>query len=229
MLRKDLAIHTFRDLLEHYPLRHIDKTNVSLIGHITPETDFIQVNGRLLHCEILGEKRTRRLTAQIQDSSGSMELTWFQGINWVEKLLHEGEYYLVYGKPGFFNGKLQMSHPEIESVKEAKADGKPFLEPIYPTTEKLKVRGLNARQIGKLTYALISQISVKDVPENLPESILGKMQLISRFQAFRQIHFPKSVHEYNDAVRRLKFEELFIAQVRLNIIRVHRNHHNHGT
>ena len=228
MLRKDLNIHTFRDLLEHYPLRHIDKTNVSLIASITPETDFIQVTGRLLQCEVLGEKRTRRLVAQIKDSSGTLELTWFQGINWAEKLLREGEYYLVYGKAGFFNGKPQISHPEIELVKEAKADGKPFLEPIYPTTEKLKARGLNARQIGKLTYALISQLSEKDVPEILPQSIIQQMRLIPRFQAFRQIHFPKSVQEYHEALRRLKFEELFIAQVRLNIVRIHRNHHSRG-
>jgi ATP-dependent DNA helicase RecG len=228
MLRKDLNIHTFRDLLEHYPLRHIDKTNVSLIASITPETDFIQVTGRLLQCEILGEKRSRRLVAQVKDSSGTLELTWFQGINWAEKMLREGEYYLVYGKAVFFNGKPQMPHPEIELVKEAKADGKPFLEPIYSTTEKLKARGLNARQIGKLTYALVSQLSEKDIPEILPENIIQKMRLLYRFQAFRQIHFPKSMQEYNDALRRLKFEELFIAQVRLNIVRIHRNHHSHG-
>jgi len=228
MLRKDLNIHTFRDLLEHYPLRHIDKTNVSLIGSIAPETDFIQVTGRLVQCEVLGEKRTRRLVAQVKDSSGTLELTWFQSINLIEKILHEGEYYLVYGKAGFFNGKPQMSHPEIELVKEAKADGKPFLEPIYPTTEKLKARGLNARQIGKLTYALMSQLSDKDVPEIIPLNIIQKMRLIPRFQAFRQIHFPKSIQEYNEALRRLKFEELFIAQVRLNIVRIHRNHQSRG-
>ncbi len=229
MLRKDLSIFTFRDLLEHYPLRHIDKTNVSLISSITPETDFIQVTGRLLYFEIIGEKRARRLTAQVKDSSGTLELTWFQGINWVEKMLKEGDYYLVYGKAGFFNGKLQMSHPEIEAVREAKADGKPFLEPIYSTTEKLKVRGLNARQIGKLTYALISLLQEKDIPENLPENIIHQLQLVSRFTAFSQIHFPKSVKEYEDALKRLKFEELFIAQVRLNIIRINRNHHSRGS
>ncbi len=228
MLRKDLNIFTFRDLLEYYPIRHIDKTKVSLISFITEETEFIQVSGRLVYQEVLGEKRARRLIAHLKDSSGTLELTWFQGINWVEKILREGEYYLVYGRPSFFNSKPQMSHPEIELVSDAKADGKAFLEPIYSTTEKLKVRGLNGRQIGKLTYSLISQLTEKDVPEILPDFIVNHLRLSSRLTAFQQIHFPKSVQEYAEALKRLKFEELFIAQVRLNIVRINRNRSSKG-
>ena len=228
MLRKDLNILTFRDLLEHYPIRHIDKTKVSLISSITEETDFIQVNGRLVFMETIGEKYAKRLVAHIKDSTGTLELTWFQGINWIEKILKEGEYYLVYGKPSFFNSKPQITHPEIELVSDAKADGKAFLEPIYSTTEKLKVRGLNGRQIGKLTYSLISQLSEKDVPEILPDYILSDLSLVPRFTAVQQIHFPQSARQYGEALRRLKFDELFIAQVRLNIIRISRNRASRG-
>ena len=228
MLRKDLNIFTFRDLLEYYPIRHIDKTKVSLISSVTEFTEFVQVSGRLVFYEITGEKRARRLIAHIKDSTGTLELTWFQGINWLEKMLKEGEYYLVYGKPSFFNSKAQMSHPEIELVSDAKADGKAFLEPIYSTTEKLKVRGLNGRQIGKLTYALISQLSERDVPEILPDYIINEIKLLPRSQAFWQIHFPKSAQQYGEALKRLKFDELFIAQVRLNIIRINRNRTSQG-
>ncbi len=228
MLRKDLIIFTFRDLLEHYPIRHIDKTKISLISSIAPETDFTQINGRLLSFEIIGEKRARRLTAQVKDSTGTLELTWFQGISWVEKLLKEGEHYLVYGKPSFFNGKPQMSHPEIELISDIKAEGKPFLEPVYSTTEKLKARGLNARQIGKLTYSLISQLTEKDLPEILPDFIMKSLRLLSRLTAFQQIHFPKSVQQYGEALQRLKFEELFLAQVRLQLIRINRNRSSRG-
>lgn len=223
MLRKDLNILTFRDLLEHYPIRHIDKTKVSLISSIDSETEFTQVSGRLVYVEIMGEKHSRRLIAHLKDSSGTLELTWFQGINWIEKLLKEGEYYLVYGKPSFFNGKAQMTHPEIEAVNDAKADGKAFLEPIYSTTEKLKARSLNGRQIGKLTYTLLSQLSVKDLPEILPEFIIKNLNLVPRSAAFQNIHFPPSLQHYFEAVRRLKFEELFLAQIRLNIIRINRH------
>lgn len=228
MLRKDLNIFTFRDLLEHYPIRHIDKTKVSLISSITADTDFIQVNGRLVFFEITGEKRSRRLIAHLKDSTGTLELTWFQGINWIEKLLKEGEYYLVYGKTSFFNGKPQISHPEIESVSEAKADGKAFLEPIYSTTEKLKVRGLNARQIGKLTYSLISQLSERDVPEIIPSEIVANFPLVPRLAAFQQIHFPSSQKQYEEALHRLKWEEFFIAQVRSNITRLNRSRASRG-
>ncbi len=228
MLRKDLSILTFRDLLEHYPIRYIDKTKVSLVSSITPETDFTQVSGRLVFFEITGEKRSRRLIAHLKDSSGTLELTWFQGINWIEKILNEGEFYLVYGKTSFFNGKPQMSHPEIELVSDAKAEGKAFLEPIYSTTEKLKVRGLNARQIGKLTSALLSQLSERDMPEILPEQIVTNLRLLPRLTAFQQIHFPTSQRQYEEALRRLKFEELFIAQVRLNITRINRNRSSRG-
>ena len=228
MLRKELSLFTFRDLLEHYPIRHIDKTKVNLISSILPETDFTQVSGRLLSFEIMGEKRARRLTAYLRDSSGIIELTWFQGINWVEKILKEGEYYLAYGKAGFFNGKPQISHPEIELISETKKEGKPFLEPIYSTTEKLKVRGLNARQIGRLTYTLLSQLTDRDVPEILPEIIVKKLHLVPRLTAFQQIHFPASQQQYDDALRRLKFEELFLAQVRLHILRVNRNRSSRG-
>ena len=223
MLRKDLNILAFRDLLEYYPIRHIDKTKVSLISSIDSETEFTQVSGRLVYVEVMGEKHSRRLIAHLKDSTGTLELTWFQSINWIEKILKEGEYYLVYGKPSFFNGKPQMTHPEIEAVSDAKADGKAFLEPIYSTTEKLKARGLNGRQIGKFTYTLLSQLSVKDVPEILPHSIIQNLNLVSRFAAFQNIHFPPSAQHYSEALRRLKFEELFLAQIRLNIIRINRH------
>lgn len=228
MLRKDLSIFTFRDLLEYYPIRHIDKTKVALISSISEATDWVQVNGRLVFFEITGEKRARRLVAHIKDSSGTIELTWFQGISWVEKMLKHGEFYLVYGKPSFFNSKPQISHPEIELVSDAKADGKAFLEPVYSTTEKLKVRGLNGRQIGKFTYTLIFQLSERDVPEILSAYIVEKMKLIPRLQAFQQIHFPKSFQHHTQALHRLKFEELFIAQIRLNIIRINRNRTSRG-
>ncbi len=220
MLRKELSIFTFRDLLEHFPLRYVDKTQVSNISDINYQTEYIQVAGKISGIRTLGENRAKRLVADLTDASGEMELTWFQGINWVQKILKEGGHYLVYGKAGFFNGNPQITHPEIELIEASSTPGKSFLEPVYPTTEKLKAKGLNARQLGKLTEALILQISEKDVPENLPSSIVKKLHLISRFEAFRNIHFPRSNHEFQQAIYRLKFEELFIAQVRLHLVKI---------
>ena len=228
MLKKELCIFTFRDLLEHFPLRHIDKTVVNKINSITADTDYIQVAGTITSVESIGEKRAKRLVAELKDDSGYMELIWFQGINWVQKILEPGKNYLVFGKAGFFNGKPQISHPELELISGEKADGKNFLEPVYPATEKLKARALSGRQIGKLMSALLSQLSEKDVPENLPLSILEKLKLSSRFKAYRDIHFPKDLENYNEALKRLKFEEFFLAQIRLQITKLNRHRTSRG-
>jgi ATP-dependent DNA helicase RecG len=228
LLKKELQLFTFSDLLEHFPIRHIDKTSISLISDIHPDTDSIQVAGTLLFTEVVGAGRGKRLIAQIRDSSGTMELAWFQGINWVTKQLQEGTTYLVFGKTGFFNGKPQIVHPELEVYTPARVDGKPFLEPVYPSTEKLKARGLNGRQLAKLTANLFAQIQSADIPENIPEYILAPQELIGRAQAFRQIHFPASPEDYRKAIDRMKFEEFFIAQIRLNLVRLRRHKHSKG-
>lgn len=219
---------TFLDLLEHYPNRHIDKTKVNKIREINPQTEFIQIAGNLLHYEMVGAGRGKRLVAQLKDSTGILELAWFQGISWVVKNLHVGSDYLVFGKTGFFNGKPQIVHPEIEAFIPAKADGKDFLEPVYPTTEKLKARGFNGRQMGKLTYTLFSQLQPKDIIENIPQRILERLQLMGRYEAYRNIHFPASPELYDKAMHRLKFDELFIAQVRLNLVRLQRHRVSRG-
>jgi ATP-dependent DNA helicase RecG len=176
----------------------------------------------------MGDKRARRLIAQLVDDTGTLELAWFQGANWVQKNLVPGQKYLVFGKTGFFNGKPQMVHPEIEIFTPAKEGGKDYLEPVYPATEKLKARGLNGRQLAKLTYQLFSMIKPADIPENLPTHILSDYKLMNRYEAYSNIHFPVSDKAYKAALRRLKFEELFVAQVRLNLVRLARHQSSRG-
>jgi ATP-dependent DNA helicase RecG len=181
-----------------------------------------------LFFETVGENRAKRLVAQLRDGSGSLELAWFQGISWVQKNLSVGVDYLVFGKVGFFNGKPQIVHPEIEVFIPAVAGAKTHLEPVYPCTEKLKTRGFSGRQIGKLTQQLIAQVQQKDIQENIPLYLLERLQLMPRFLAVRAIHFPTSLQEYEIAIYRLKFEEFFIAQVRLNLIRLQRQKSSRG-
>ncbi len=228
MLKKELEIFTFEDLLEHFPNRHIDKTKVSRITDITPQTDFIQVAGTLQHIEVLGEKRGKRLVAQLRDASGVLELAWFQGIHWVQKGLQPGMEYLVFGRTGFFNGKPQIVHPEIEPFTPVKAGGKVFLDPVYPTTEKLKAKGLNGRQLGKLTFTLLEALKQDPPQENLPDDLLKRLKLMSRWEAYCNVHFPQSPEEHAAALKRLKFEELFIAQVRMQLVKLQRHHSSRG-
>ncbi len=228
LLKKELNIFSFQHLLEHYPYRHVDKTKVSTIADIDYQTDYVQVAGVLTFLEMVGEKSSKRLVANLRDKSGNLELTWFQGSTWIQKMLIVGQLYIVFGKISFFQGKPQMVHPEIEIYTEATAGGKNFLEPIYPSTEKLKARGLSGRQIGKLTETLFTLISEKEIPEIIPDSFISELKLMPRFQAFRQIHFPLTVKHYENALRRLKFEELFIAQLRLGLVKLQRHRFSKG-
>ena len=228
LLKKDLHIYTFEDLLGHFPFRHIDKTKINSIAEIHTDTDFIQVVGRLTHLEAIGEGRGRRLVGQLQDGTGILELAWFQSINWVEKNLVLGSRYLVYGRTGVFNNKPQMVHPEMELFIPAQQGAKNLLEPVYPSTEKLKARNLGGRQLAVLTKQLFSQLKQKDIPENIPSNVLEALKLMPRQEAYYKIHFPSSATEYEKALNRLKFEEFFVAQVRLSLIRLQRQRSSIG-
>ena len=228
LLKKELGIFTFKDLLEFFPYRHIDKTQVTKIIDITDASEYVQVKGKLTQFDIVGEKRGRRLVAYLQDGTGELELVWFQGINWIQKVLSVGSQYLVFGKAGFFMNQPQITHPEMEIVTVETQAAKNFLEPIYPSTEKLKARSLSGRQIGKLTFNLFALLNEKELQENLPQSVLNKYNFIPRYKAFKQIHFPANANEYDDAVKRLKFEEMFLSQLRLGMLRSERHRFSKG-
>ena len=215
-------------MLNHFPFRHIDRTKIETISQLTPAFDFIQLKVLVKDIEVIGASRKKRLVATAADATGEMQLTWFQRINWVQKFLQVGRTYLIYGRLGFFNGQPQMIHPEMEVFEAQQSSGRPFLEPVYSSTEKLTASGLGGRQLGKLTMTLMSLIQEKDIPENLPEEMLQSLQLINRFDAYRSIHFPSNQEAYTKAVKRLKFEELFIAQIKLQQLKNRRHRISKG-
>ena len=222
LLKKELAIFTFNDLLHHFPYRHIDKTKILKISDLSHAIEFGQVQGIIAYKEVIGEKNAKRLVAYLRDETGIVELTWFKGISWMEKILKEGEAYTAFGRVSFFSGNPQIVHPEVELKVDAEG-AKAVLEPVYSTTEKLKARGLGGRQIGKLVYTLLGLLSNNEIPENLPQVIIDRTKVIDRLTAYYHIHFPKNQQQYNHALRRLKFEELFISQLRLALIRSERH------
>jgi len=228
LLRSELNIVSFKDLLEHFPYRHIDRTKVDKISSIHPNQEYAYVAGKLLQLEIAGTGRSRRLIGLLKDDSGVLELVWFQGIAWVQKAIHAGHQYLVFGRPGFFMGKPQIAHPDIENFTQQQASGKQSLEPVYPSTEKLKARGLTGANLAKYTKELLQKLSEKEIPENIPDDIIQQYKLISRFDAYQQIHFPVSEKLYQQALRRLKFEELFYGQLRMQLIKMRRHRFSKG-
>jgi ATP-dependent DNA helicase RecG len=216
VLKKELEIFTFEDLLRHFPYKHIDRTRFYKIRSIVTDLPYVQVLARLTSKELIGDKRTRRLVAHVQDDTGTMELVWFQGIKWIEKYLITGKVYIIFGKPGSFNGKPQMAHPEMElySPSALKQKGNLTLQPAYSSTEKLKQFTLDSKGIQKLTAALLEQHG-KDIHENLPLYILQHFKLMGRADAYRNMHFPEDAVKLNEATHRLKFEELFFIQLKL--------------
>jgi ATP-dependent DNA helicase RecG len=228
LLRKELGIFSFHDLLFHFPFRHIDKTKLTKIREVSPDADYIQVTGKLISLETVGARNSKRLVAEIKDETGWLELVWFQGISWIQKSLNIGQEYRVFGKLSFFQGNPQITHPEMDPYVKNGTENNLSLEPVYSTTEKLRARGMGGRQIGKLTQQLIHLLRKKDIPEILPDSIIAPLKFVSRFEAVIQMHFPDSPKIFEAAISRLKFEEFFLAQIRTGLIRSNRHRYSHG-
>ncbi|WP_262511078.1 ATP-dependent DNA helicase RecG [Chitinophaga flava] len=228
LLRKEIGVHTFGDLLQYFPFRYVDRTKIDKISSLSGYEDFVQIRGRILRMEVVGENRGKRLVATFKDETGVIELVWFQGWQWMQKALRENVAYLVYGRISVFNGVPQLAHPEMDLLTEEIASGKQFLEPVYSTTEKLKARGLTAKAIGKLTKALLEQMSPMEVRENIPVEVLQQYRLMPRSMAYFKIHLPAGEEDARQAQRRLKFEELFIAQIRICRLKIKRHKLSQG-
>ncbi|MBB6111228.1 ATP-dependent DNA helicase RecG [Mucilaginibacter lappiensis] len=216
VLKKELALTNFEDLLRHFPFRYIDRTRFYKIKDIQSDLPYVQVLARIVNKQVIGEKHTKRLVVNAKDDTGLLELVWFKGINWIEKTIVPGQVYIVFGKPGFFNGQVQMAHPEMEVYSQAtmQRQGNASLQPVYNSTEKLKQFQLDSKGIQKITSTLL-ELHARDIKENLPLYILQKFKLISRAEAYRNIHFPADTRLLNEAILRLKFEELFLLQLKL--------------
>ncbi|SEO66446.1 ATP-dependent DNA helicase RecG [Mucilaginibacter gossypiicola] len=215
VLKKELELHTFEDLLRHFPFRYIDRTRFYKVREIREELPYVQVLARIINKEVVGEKQSRRLVVKAKDDTGIIELVWFKGINWIEKTIIPGKVYILFGKPGFFNMMPQMAHPEMELyVPGAQKQGNLSLQPVYNSTEKLKQFSLDTKGIQKLTAVLLD-LHAKDIRENLPLYIINQFKLLNRADAYRNIHFPGDATLLNEALIRLKFEELFFLQLKL--------------
>ena len=213
LLNKELQIFTFGDLIQHYPFRYEDRTKFYQIKEIDISMTYIQLKGRINHIEMIGQGRTKRLVAHLTDGTGEMELVWFKGAQWMLKKIKVGVDYVVFGKPTIFNRKFNIAHPEIDPLTETN-DNQAFLQPIYPSTEKLRARYLDSKGISKLQKNLISE-AVQYIQESLSSEIRERYTLIDKKEALENIHFPKSNNKLRVAQYRLKFEEFFYLQLRL--------------
>ena len=221
LLKKELKIFTFRDLLFHFPFRYIDKSKIYLIADLTPEMPNIQLFGKIIKIEEKGHKKSKRLIAFFQDNSGVIELVWFKGLRWVKSSIKLNSKYLVFGKPSFFKGTYNIVHPEIDLKEDNDNFFATGFQAVYPSTELLNAKGLNSRAISKLIKTLLPLLKDCFV-ETLSPYIISKSNLPSRKEAFFNIHIPKNTKSLIRAQKRLKFEELFFFQLHLLKTKVNR-------
>ena len=215
MLNKELNIFSLYDLLYYFPYKYVDRSRLYYIHEIDGNMPYIQLKGQILSFETIGEGRQRRLVAHFSDGTGVVDLVWFQGIKYLMGRYKAHEEYIVFGKPTVFNGRINVAHPDIDSVKDLTLSSM-GLQPYYNTTEKMKRAGLNSHALEKLmsnAFALLQGT----FSETLSTEIVGENHLMSLDEALRNIHFPQNPDKLRRAQYRLKFEELFYVQ--LNILR----------
>lgn len=212
--RDELNVHTYGDLLVLYPHRYIDRSRFYKIAEVNPVQAEIQVVGRITRVEILGQKNAKRLTARMEDETGSIELVWFKKIDAIKGLLKKDKPLVIFGRVSVFQHRIQIAHPDIEDLESYRSKPRIPLQPVYPTTEKLQKRGINNRVMVKLFQELIEQLKDR-ITETLSQDILENYRLVNRKEAFTQIHFPPSLEVLSKAQYRLKFEELFFLQLTL--------------
>ena len=215
VLKKEVQIFTFGDLLKLYPYRYIDRTQFYSTQHIDNTQTYIQLKGKLKEIRELGEGRGKRLTAIFYDEDGEIELVWFQGIKWILKAIDTKETYVLYGKPSWFNGKLNITHPDLEKLSTYNDGETGTFRALYNTSEKMKTKSLDSKGISKLMQTLLLQLKPEHIVENLPQNIISKYKLFGRFDAIKNIHVPQTLALQTEAVKRLKFEELFLIQLNL--------------
>ncbi|MDD6582490.1 MAG: ATP-dependent DNA helicase RecG [Bacteroidales bacterium] len=217
VLKREFNIVTYTDLLFYFPYRHIDKSTIYKINEILTEGNLMQFRGNVVGYQILGQQRNRRLSAQFTDGTGTIELVWFNGINWIEKVLQEQHKdIIIFGKPTQFNGRWNITHPEIIDPNARNDSPVPQLfYPLYNTSDRAKKSGLDSKGVAKLVVALLTQLRQMMIPDHLSKEIIEQHQLISLKEALFNIHYPASQEKLAQATLRLKFDELFFTQLKL--------------
>lgn len=222
-LHSELGVFRYGDLLNHFPFRYVDRSRYYKINQVLDSSAEVQIIGRISNLQEVGQGRTKRLTAKLEDETGQMELIWFKYSKWLHETIQKsaGIPMVIYGKPSEFNGKFNIVHPEMETLENHQSV--PVgLYPVYPSTEKLQKKGITNRVMQKLQMQLLSEIQLMD--ENLSKPLIQKFKFLSRIKTYQSIHFPKNPSDLKKAESRLKFEELFFLQLGLLIKKINHQH-----
>ena len=222
LLNKELNIFTFRDLLYYFPYKYIDRTRFYKIAELDPDLPFVQIRGIIKGYSTEGHGAGKRLVADFQDETGNLKLVWFKGGKWITGSFSPGVEFIVFGKPGVFNGIINIIHPEIEAADKMAERINSALQAQYSTTEKLKNQFVSSKTISKLIGNMLKQIKIR-LSETLPSYLVSRYKLMELHEALHKIHFPANPEELEKARHRLKFDELFYIQLNLLRFKTNRN------
>ncbi len=228
LLGKELGIKTFRDMLHFFPFRYIDRTKIYSISEIESAMSYIQLRGKISKISIIGDKpRSKRVVATFYDSTGTIDLVFFQGIKKIGEWLKPNIDYIIFGKPTIFNQTLNIVHPEIEKATDENPVYIGNMMGVYPSTERLRNSGIGNKQIAKLISVLL-KLCQGELTETLPDYLIREKRLLSYRETIFNIHFPKEMSTLALAQYRLKFEELFYLQLSLLRHKSNRERQNRG-
>lgn len=206
VLKMELGIFTFGDLLNHFPFRYVDRSKFFTIKELNEDMPFVQLKGIITELNEIGEGRGKRLSGTFKDQTGEIELVWFQHIKWIKDTISVNKTCIIFGKPSLFNHTFNMVHPEVEWIENDKPSK--GMQPVYATTEKLKSHKIDSKAIYRMLQVLFENKAVS-IEEVLPNYLLAKYQLEPREKAYRMVHLPATTAEFAAGQMRFKFEELF--------------------
>jgi len=214
LLKKELGVFTWKDLIEFYPIKYIDRSNFFKISELHPDVQNIQIQGKVVNISEVGSGKSKRLVVKLRDDTGVIDLVWFKGVKFIKSSVKPGADYVVFGKPTLFQNRFNISHPEIITLIEFRTKGQKGLQAIYSSTEKLKARYLDSKGLRKLMENLFVEVTGK-IKETIPDYLLTEYKFMSRERALLEIHRPDNYEIIKKAQGRLKFDELFYIQLRI--------------
>lgn len=213
VLRKELGVYKFGDLLQYFPFRYVDRSKYQKVRHVSNEEGYVQLKGFVSQLKEVGKGRAKRLSAVFKDDTGQVELTWFKGTAWLKSHLKPNIEYRLYGKPKRYGMKFSIAHPELEEISKIKG-AELGLQPVYHSSDKLTRHNLNSKGIANLIKELLHKLEMP-IQDIVPDWIKSDLNLISKKEAIFQIHQPKNIDFANKAQLRVKFDELFFLQLEL--------------
>ena len=214
LLRSELGIHSYQDLINLFPNRYLDRTKYYKISDLQRNSAEVQIIGKITGFKEVAQKRGKRLVGTFEDETGRMELVWFRGQKWIRDSIKINTPYVIFGKVNWFNGVFSMPHPDLEVLSEHEQNLRSSMQAIYPSTEKLSNKGISNRVMTKIMQSLFIKTKGR-FQETLSENLISELKLLSKSEALFNIHFPKNQELLARSEFRLKFEELFYIQLQL--------------